>query len=151
MNKTFRITSEGRKELEAELVSLKASRSEIADKIAAARDFGDLSENAEYDAARKEQGIAETRITEIEQILNNSELITKKRSGAIGIGSVVELDDGKKKHEYSVVEAIEANPLEYKISDQSPLGQLLVGKQVNDKVELKTPKGTIHYKISNVA
>ena len=79
MKKTYQITSQGRKDLEVELEQLKSRRSEIANKIAAARDYGDLSENAEYDAAREEQGIVETRIAEIEDILMNAEELKSKK------------------------------------------------------------------------
>ena len=147
MNKIFKITSAGRKKLEAELEELKASRAEIADKIASAREFGDLSENAEYDAARSEQGVAETRIAEIEQILNNSEVISKRKSSTVRLGSVVELRSNRKTQEYHIVTPVEANPIEYKISDQSPLGQALTGKKAGETAELETPKGVIKYKI----
>src|SRR5688572_28317225 len=94
MKKMYQITAEGKKDLEAELETLKARRGEIADKIAEARDYGDLSENAEYDAAREEQGLVESRVAEIEDILLNAELIKASKKSTVGIGSKVELKNG---------------------------------------------------------
>ncbi len=96
MNKVYQITEAGKNELKDELETLKGRRGEIAEKIAEARDYGDLSENAEYDAAREEQGIVETRIAEIENILQNAAIITGGISGQVGLGSVVELMTGSK-------------------------------------------------------
>ena len=92
MNKVYQITESGQRELEQELEELKSRRGEIADKIAAARDFGDLSENAEYDAAREAQGLLETRITEIETILQNASIIQVGGSSTVVLGSTVELE-----------------------------------------------------------
>ncbi|MDR1032479.1 MAG: transcription elongation factor GreA [Candidatus Nomurabacteria bacterium] len=151
MNKKFKITATARAELEQELEQLKASRGEIAEKISQARDFGDLSENAEYDAARNEQGIAETRITEIESILRNAEVLKGARKSSIDIGSTVTLQNGKKEVVFMVVDPIEANPLERKISPESPLGKELMGKKVGDTAETTTPKGTIKYRVAQVS
>jgi transcription elongation factor GreA len=137
VKKQFQITEEGKKELEAELEQLKSRRGDIADKIAEARDYGDLSENAEYDAAREEQGLVESRVAEIEDILLNAEIITGGHKGKIGLGSVVELTTGKKSVTYTVVGPVEANPLEGKISNESPIGVALFGKKVDDEVTIK--------------
>jgi transcription elongation factor GreA len=151
MNKKFKITAAARAELEQELEQLKASRGAIAEKISQARDFGDLSENAEYDAARNEQGIAETRIAEIENILKNAEVLkASSRKGTIDIGSTVTLKSGSKEAVYMVVDPIEADPLECKISPESPLGKELMGKKINDTAEITTPKGTTKYEIVQV-
>ena len=150
MNKIYQITAEGKKELEAELDQLKARRGEIADKIAEARDYGDLSENAEYDAAREEQGLVESRVAEIEDILLNAELIKSSRKSSIGLGSKVQLKNGAKKVDYHVVGPVEANPVEGKISNESPIGLALMGKKVGDKVSVTTPKGSISYEIVSV-
>ncbi|MDQ5932561.1 MAG: transcription elongation factor GreA [Patescibacteria group bacterium] len=143
----YQITAEGKVELEAELESLKARRGEIAEKIAEARDYGDLSENAEYDAAREEQGLVESRVAEIEDILLNAELIKASRKSTVGIGSKVELKNGAKSVTYHVVGPVEANPLEGKISNESPIGLALMGKKVGDKASVVTPKGEINYSI----
>ncbi|MDR0397645.1 MAG: transcription elongation factor GreA [Candidatus Nomurabacteria bacterium] len=151
MNKKFKITTSARAELVIELEQLKSSRTEIAEKISQARDFGDLSENAEYDAARNEQGIAETRITEIENILRNAEVLKASRKSSIDIGSTVTLKSGKKEVVYMVVDPIEANPLERKISPESPLGKELMGKKENDTAEITTPKGTTKYVVVKIS
>lgn len=147
MKKLYQITSEGKKELEKELEGLKARRGEIAEKIAAARDYGDLSENAEYDAAREDQGLVESRIAEIEDILTNAEIIKAAKTSTIGLGSKVELKNGAKKVEYHIVGPVEANPLEGKISNESPIGLALMGKKVGDTATVSTPKGDIKYTI----
>jgi len=150
MKKMYQITADGKKELEAELDKLKARRGEIAEKIAEARDYGDLSENAEYDAAREDQGLVESRVAEIEDILMNAELIKASRKSTIGIGSKVQLKSGNKTVDYHVVGPVEANPVEGKISNESPIGLALMGKKVGDKASVTTPKGTINYNIVSV-
>ena len=150
MKKTYQITEEGRKELEAELEELKGRRGEIADKIAEARDYGDLSENAEYDSAREEQGLVETRIAEIEDILVNAEIIKVKKSSKVHVGSTVEIKSDKTA-KYTIVGPVEADPMNGKISNESPLGVALMDKAVGDKVTLTTPKGDIAYTIISVS
>lgn len=147
MKKTYQITVEGRQELEAELEELKSRRGAIADKIAEARDYGDLSENAEYDAAREEQGLVESRIAEIEDILLNAELIKTVKGSKVSLGSKVELKTGKKTVVYDIVGPVEADPLEGKVSNESPIGEALMGKKVGDSVTITTPKGQISYEI----
>lgn len=151
MKKVYQLTDEGRKELEAELEQLKGRRGDIADKIAEARDYGDLSENAEYDSAREEQGIVETRIAEIEDILMNAEAIKATRSSAVRLGSKVTLKSGTKEVVYTIVGPVEANPLEGKISNESPIGEALMGKKVGEAATITTPKGEMTYKVQSVA
>lgn len=150
MKKLFQITSEGKQELEAELEELKSRRGAIADKIAEARDYGDLSENAEYDAAREEQGLVESRIAEIEDVLLNAEIITASRGSKVSLGTKVELKTGSKTVVYHIVGPVEADPLEGKISNESPIGVALMGKKVGEKVTITTPKGDIHYEIVKI-
>lgn len=147
----YQITTDGKKELEAELERLKSRRGEIADKIAEARDYGDLSENAEYDAAREDQGLVESRIAEIEDILMNAELITSSRKSTVGIGSKVELKNGEKTVNYHVVGPVEANPIEGKISNESPIGVALMGKKEGESATVSTPKGAIEYTVVKVS
>ena len=147
MNKVYQITESGQRELERELDELKSRRGEIADKIAAARDFGDLSENAEYDAAREAQGLLETRITEIETILQNASIIQTGNSSTVMLGSTVELEANGKAVTYTVVGPVEADPLEGKVSNESPIGQALMGKAVGDTVTINTPKGELAYTV----
>lgn len=146
MKKVYQITEAGRKELEAELEELKSRRGDIADKIAEARDYGDLSENAEYDSAREEQGLVETRIAEIEDILMNAEEIKARKSNKVQLGSTVELKNGTKAI-YTLVGPVEADPLNGKISNESPLGIALIGKVVGDDVTISTPKGGTTYTV----
>jgi transcription elongation factor GreA len=150
MKKHYQITLEGKKELENELVTLKARRGAVAEKISEARDFGDLSENAEYDAAREEQGLLETRIAEIEDIVNNADIIKASRKQTIDLGSRVELKTGGKAVNYIIVGPVEANPLEGKISNESPIGVALFGKKVGDSAVITTPKGSVTYKIAQI-
>lgn len=150
MKKLFQITEDGKKELEAELTELKGRRGAIADKIAEARDYGDLSENAEYDSAREEQGLVESRIAEIEDILLNATIIAATKSSSIKLGSKVELKIGKKTVNYHVVGPVEADPLNGKISNESPIGLALIGKKVGDAVTITTPKADITYEVVNV-
>lgn len=148
MAKVYHITAQGKQDLEAELQQLKGRRGEVADKIAAARDFGDLSENAEYDAAREEQGLLETRIAEIEEILQNAQIINAGGSAVVVLGSTVELTADTKTVTYTVVGPVEADPLEGKISNESPIGRALMGKSVGDTVTITTPKGELTYTIA---
>ena len=150
MNKKYQITDSGRKELEKELAELKSRRGEIAEKIAEARSFGALSENAEYDAAREEQGLLETRVIEIEDILQHASIIKSADATVVGLGSAVELKNGDRTVTYTVVGPVEADPMEGKISDESPIGQALMGKKVGDEVTISTPKGEIVYTISSL-
>lgn len=150
MKKAYQITPEGKKELEHELETLKGRRGEIADKIAEARDYGDLSENAEYDAAREEQGIVETRIADIEDILLNAELIEGGKKDEVGLGSTVELKTDGKAVQYTVVGPVEADPLQGKISNESPIGEALMGKKVGEDITITTPKGEITYQVTSI-
>lgn len=149
MKKQYHLTPEGKTELETELTELISKRSDIAEKIANARDYGDLSENAEYDAAREEQAMLETRITELEDILKNADIIKPTKSSTIRVGSVVHLENGKKVS-YKLVGPVEADPLEGKISNESPIGAALMGKKVGDKVTITTPKGQVDYTIEAI-
>ncbi len=150
MKKQFQITDAGKKELETELAELKSRRGVIADKIAEARDYGDLSENAEYDSAREEQGLVESRVAEIEDILLNAEIITVSRSSSVKLGSKVELKTGKKTVTYHVVGPVEADPMAGKISNESPIGLALMGKKIGDTATITTPKGSIKYEVVKV-
>lgn len=147
MNKNYNITADGKKQLETELEKLKGRRGEIAEKIANARDFGDLSENAEYDAAREDQGVTETRIAEIEDILKHASIIKAGSKSKVQLGSTVQLKLGKKNHTYTLVGPVEANPLEGKISNESPIGVALMGRRIGEQVPITTPKGELVYEI----
>lgn len=152
MNKLFHLTQQGVDELQTELDSLVADRAVIAERIKAAREFGDLGENMEYSAARQDQERNETRISEIEHILKNVEVIVAPKSdGKVMLGSTVKLksEDGKAK-QFQVVGTVEADPLNGKISDESPIGRALMGQKVGAAVEIKTPVETATYKIASI-
>jgi transcription elongation factor GreA len=151
MRKRYQITADGRRELENELAELKSRRGEIADKIAEARGYGDLSENAEYDAAREEQGIVETRIAEIEDILMNAEDLQLAGSDVVALGSTVTLKSDTKEVTYTIVGPVEADPLEGKISNESPIGVELMGKKVGDSATISTPKGETTYEVVKIS
>jgi len=151
MKKLYQITASGKKELEAELARLKAGRGAVAEKIAEARDFGDLSENAEYDSAREEQGLLESRIAEIEDILLNADLMKAGSKSKVSLGSTVTLKNGHKTVTYTVVGPVEADPLAGKVSNESPIGESIFGKKVDDMATISTPKGSVTYKIVSIA
>ena len=152
MKKLFRLTQAGVDELRAELDGLTAKRANIADAIKTARELGDLAENAEYQSARAEQDRNETRISEIENILQNVEIIKKPRGDSkVQLGSVVKLKgQGGKAKDFQVVGTVEADPLNGKISDESPIGQALIGQKVGETVEISTPTDTSTYKIVSI-
>jgi len=150
MKKTYQITEAGRAELEAELEELKSRRGEIADKIAEARDYGDLSENADYDTAREDQALVETRIAEIEDILANAQIIKAGSGSRVSVGSTVELKSGGKNFTYTLVGPVEADPLEGKISNESPIGEALMGKKVGETATITTPKGEVAYEVISI-
>ena len=135
IKKSISLTAEGKKELEQELDELIKSRPAIAEKIATARAFGDLSENEEYSSARNEQKMAESRILEIQDILKNAKIIRGGKKGTVALGSLVTLDMGGREVSYTLVGATEANPLEGKISDASPIGKALVGRKTGESFE----------------
>lgn len=152
MNKKFSLTQAGVDELQNEHTELVSQRSVVAEKIKTAREFGDLSENAEYQTARQEQEKLEARIAELENILNNVEIITKpKGDSKVQLGSTVKLQADGKTKEFQVVGTVEADPLSGKISDESPIGQALLGKKVGDAVEIKTPADTTTYKVTEIS
>ncbi len=151
MKKLYKLTKDGVAELESELKQLIAERPEITERIKTAREMGDLSENAEYASARNEQASAEARIAELEHILKNVELIKNpKKEDKVHIGSTVKLDGSKGEKVFKVVGTVEADPLEGKISDESPIGQALLGKAIGEQVEIVTPSETVLYKVVSI-
>lgn len=152
MKKQFHLTQEGVDELKVELKDLIAQRAPIAERIKTAREFGDLSENAEYSSARQEQERVESRIAEIEHILLNVEIIKHpKGDSKVQLGSLVKLKNDGKTKEFRVVGTVEADPLNGKISDESPIGQALLGKKEGELVELKNGGEKVSYKIVDIA
>ncbi|MCA9300973.1 transcription elongation factor GreA [Candidatus Nomurabacteria bacterium] len=151
MKKEFKLTKDGVAELQSELAELKAKLIEVIDAIKTARDQGDLSENAEYHAAKEEQERVDGRISEIEHILANAEVVSRASNNKIGIGNSVTLKGGRKEVTYHIVDSVEADPLEAKISDESPIGKALIGKKLGDKVEIELPAGKTTYEVVSIA
>lgn len=140
IKKSISLTAEGKKELEQELQELIASRPAIAERIATARAFGDLSENEEYSSARNEQKMAESRILEIQEILKNAKIIRGGKRDSVSLGATVLLDMGGKKIDYTLVGPTEANPLEGKISNESPIGKAIFAHKAGDVVDFNGKK-----------
>lgn len=152
MKKQFHLTKEGIAELQAELDTLISERSSVAERIKTAREFGDLAENAEYASARSEQEQAEGRIAELENILQNVKVISKPKGDSkvqLGSNVILKSEDGKKR-EFQIVGTVEADPLNGKISDESPIGQALIGKKVGEEVEIQTPNDVTTYKVADI-
>ena len=149
------VTYSGLKKIEEELQNLKVNkRREIAAKIKEAREQGDLSENAEYDAAKDEQRDIEARIEELEKILKNAEVVVEEEADLdkVSIGCSVKILDCEfeEELEYKIVGSTEANSLKGKISNESPVGKALLGKQVGDTVTVETPAGEFSYKVLSI-
>jgi len=147
------LTRAGLNKLENELHNLKVNkRQEIAEKIKEAREQGDLSENAEYDAAKDEQREIEERIVAIESLLKNAEVVDDAEEGTINIGCKVKLFDKEfgEEVEYMIVGSTEANSLQGKISNESPVGMALLRHRVGDEVTVETQAGVLEYKVLSV-
>lgn len=149
-DKPVLLTKEGLKQLEDELHQLvEVRRGEVAERIRHARDFGDISENAEYSEAKNEQGLVEGRIQTLESLIRNAVPIEDepRQRGVVGVGAEVHvrLDEGDEK--YAIVGAAEADPLHGRISNESPLGQALLGHRAGEEVEWSAPAGTSRVKI----
>ena len=140
IKKSISLTAEGKKELERELDELIKGRPAIAERIAIARSFGDLSENEEYSSARSEQKVAESRIMEIQEILKNAKVIRGGKKTKVDLGATVTLNMNGKKVTYTVVGTTEANPLEGKISNESPIGKALLGHKTGESFEFNGKK-----------
>ena len=155
MAKEFKITSLRLSELEKELNYLKTTRErEIAAMIAEARSYGDLSENSEYDAAKNEQAKLYGRIAEIEDILAHAVIIEDENeaSGKVGLGCTVTVRDlaTGEKTVYKITGSQEANPMEYKLSDDSPFGRAVVGKGIGDTFMVNAPAGSYQMKVVDI-
>ncbi len=150
MGNDLQITKEGKLVLETELNTLIAKRGEVSRRLAIARGYGDLSENAEYDDAKRDQQDLEKRIREINHILHNAVIITHKKRDFVSVGSIVQLIANQKTISYQIVGSVEANPAERKISDRSPIGQALIGKKVGEEVVITLPAGAKKYKIKQI-
>ena len=152
MAKEFKITSSRLRELENELNYLKTTREkEVAEQIKEARSFGDLSENSEYDEAKNEQAKLYGRIAEVENILANAVIIEENDEiiGVVSLGCTIKVEDLEygEVELYAIVGSQEADPGNFRISDDSPFGRAALGKTVDDIIEYEAPAGTVRYKI----
>ena len=155
MAKQIIVTEEGLKKLNEELEYLKTTkRKEVVEAIRVALSFGDLSENSEYDEAKNEQAKTEARIVELEESLKNVKVISESEvnTDKVNVGNRVKVydEDFEEEIEYTIVGSTEADPLENKISDQSPIGVALIGKKVGDIADVHTPGGVIKMRILEI-
>ncbi len=149
------LTPEGKKELEEKLQYYKTEkRKQVTEQIVRAREFGDLSENSEYDAAKELQAQVEAEIAEMEDILLSCQIINKKdiKSDEVSVGSTVKLYDEEfdEELEYKILGTTESNPAKGVISNHSPVGKALIGRKVGEKISVKLPTGVVNYKILEI-
>jgi transcription elongation factor GreA len=154
-DKEIVLTAEGLTKLETELDELKTvHRREVNDRIRQAKEYGDLSENAEYEDAKQEQAFIEGRILKLEGMIRNARLIDESEyaSDEVHLGAVVKVKDLKngESYEFSIVGSAEADPSNRRISNESPLGCALIGKKKNATVDVVTPRGVVKYKIEAI-
>ena len=155
MAKEYRISAERLEELQQELTYLKTVREkEVAEQIKEARSFGDLSENSEYDEAKNEQGKLYSRMAELEEILSNYTIIddSEKSADMIHVGTTVVVKDLEFDEEetYEIVGSQEADPMNGRISEESPFGKALLGHKVGEEVIVEAPAGNLHYQILKI-
>ena len=145
------LTQAGLEKLKEEYVQLTGiRRKEVAEKLQKARELGDVSENAAYDAARDEQAFVEGRIEELDSLLKNVAVVEKEKAGLVQVGSTVKVHLDGNEREFQIVGAPEADPSGGKISHESPLGQALLGKKVGDQVEIEAPAGKLIYHVLGI-
>jgi transcription elongation factor GreA len=154
-DKEVLLTPDGLKKLEEELENLKSvKRREVAERIKIAIGYGDISENSEYEDAKNEQAFIEGRIITLEKMLRNARIINNDEIDVdmVGIGSTVLVEDLEfnEKMEYTIVGTAESDPMQNKISNESPVGKAILGKKKGAVVEVNTPAGIIHYKILDI-
>ena len=152
-NKPVYLSKDGLKKVKQELQSLiEVKREEVAEKIAEAKSYGDLSENAEYEQAKEQQAFVEGRILELQSLIKHAQIIEGSKSkGFIALGSTVKAEFDGEKVSYSIVGSTEANPLEGKISNESPIGSALLGKKKGETFTTSTPRGEMTIKILSIS
>jgi transcription elongation factor GreA len=154
-DKELVLTAEGLAKLEAELEELKTvHRRDVNERIRHAKEFGDLSENAEYEDAKQEQAFVEGRILKVEQMIRNHRIIDASEydQNEVHLGATVKVKEMKSgtSHEFSIVGSTEADPVSGRLSNESPLGGALIGKKKGETVEVTTPRGVVTYKIEAI-
>lgn len=150
------LTADGLRKLEEKLDNYRTvHRKEVAERIRQAKEFGDISENAEYEDAKMEQAFIEAEIMNLERVIRNAKLIDEKEihTDIVSVGSTVKLkeEDSGDNESYTIVGTAESDPTNHKISNESPVGKALLGKHKGDKVTAKTPGGTVKYKILEIS
>ncbi len=145
-----KLTKEGFEKLQKELEELKAKRPGVVTRLTAAREQGDLSENAGYHAAKDELGYVDSRINEIKLLLRFGDVVESKGAETVGIGNTVIVENGQGQNEFSLVGHFEADPTLGKLSEKSPIGAALIGKKVGEAVEIDVPDGKITFKIVEI-
>lgn len=146
------LTKDGLNELETELNDLKNNkRKEVAAALKEAKEFGDLSENTDWDDAKARQLFIEGRISEIENIIKHAEIVESKASDSVSVGSTVDVELENGQHTFKIVGSSEANPDKGKISHESPIGKALLGKKVGEHAEVEIPAGTITYRVIKIS
>lgn len=153
--KKFIMTYEGVKKLEEELEYLKSvKRKEITEKIKVALGYGDLSENSEYDEAKNDQAFTEGRILQLENMLKNAQVVDESEipSDTVSVGAVVKVKDYDfdEEVEYTIVGSAEADPMNFKISNESPVGEALLGKKIGDIIEVTVPEGVSKFEVLGI-
>ena len=155
MVKEIILTPEGHTRLRDEIEHLSTvKRREVAERIKQAREFGDIAENSEYDDAKNEQAMLEHRIATLEERLKAARVIEKGEvtTDVVSVGTIVRLRDvdAKETIEYTIVGSAEANPAEYKLSNESPVGRAIIGRKKGETVEVSAPRGALKYKIMDI-
>jgi len=145
------LTPEGLEKVKQEIEHLKTvRRPKIIDRIARAKELGDLSENAEYASAKEEQSFAEGRIEELESLLHEAEVVEHMKGDAVGLGSTIRVQSEGQEKTFMIVGSNEADPSTGKISHESPLGEAFLGKRVGDAVSIHLPRGVVEYSIEGI-
>ena len=146
----YQFTRQGYEDLKKELEELTRERPGVLTRMVAAREQGDLSENAGYHAAKDRLGQIDSRIRELKLLLRIGKIVEAEGQDVVGFGSRIIVDDGDEQKEFTIVSAMEADPMLGKVSDSSPIGGALIGKKVGESVEIEVPSGKIRYKILEI-
>lgn len=146
----LKLTHEGFENLKKELAALAQKRPGVLSRMVLARDQGDLSENAGYHAAKEELGRIDRRTRELKIMIRFADVVDSRSKSIVGFGSIVTVENGGDKMDFTIVNKLEADPMKGKVSDVSPIGSALVGKNVGDLVEIDIPDGKIEYRILSI-
>lgn len=147
----LKLTAEGFEKLKDEHAELIAKRPGVLTRLVAAREQGDLSENAGYHAAKEQLGYIDSRLRTLKLMIRSAEVVEAKGTDSVSFGCNVKVSDGTNEREFTIVSALEADPVQGKMSDSSPIGSALIGKKVGDVVEITVPDGKVTYKVVNIA